>query len=597
MFTRIVADLTRLRTRRPQSPLARRFNAVLCVVALIGSITAVAGATAGTRQADPGSFSLRVDALAEAIVTGTVAATEVTTDEFGAIWTIATVSPTQIERGQQTGGAWRIAIPGGTDPATGNWAIASHAAELSTGDVARLALTSTPDGFSLGDDLWLVVMGAQGTQLVSTAAGTAGRFALNTPLILWDFASAVPYRTNPNVDTQLHPDATAIIQRGFQTMQNDSGSDIAWTYVGTSSSLGGSSPTDFSGPMDNHVYAGPAGGLVGYMQLTGTPAGATGFRIVIEPNVVVFNNLGQAVTLDWIDGVAPVGVNALNLQTTVMHELGHVVGLAHPGVPGNVMSASQIPGTDPAVYSADDLAGFASLYPAQNPGGGLGTCAAPGPGAIVGTNGANTLTGTAGNDLIVGLGGNDVIAGGGGDDIICGGSGDDTIFGQAGNDTIQGDDGNDKLRGGDGNDVLVGGNGADDLNGGRGNDNVDGGPGNDSVVRGGTGDDSVSGGTGNDALVSGNGGRDTVAGGDGADQLLGGPRPDVLLGGAGNDLLRGNGGADSMFGEGGNDDLLGGGQPDAVLDGGAGSDVCNGQAELTASGAVRSCETSLNFVP
>lgn len=543
-------------------------------------------------------FNAQVDLLATTIVNGRVASTEVVTGPHGALWTLAELDVYGDERGSAPrGSAITIAIPGGTDPVTGDWSVATHAAELIDQDLVRIALMDAPADLAQGlsragdrtsADVYLVVLGDYGVQLFERSQR---RFVVNSPLLKWDFSSPVAYRTNPTIDSQLLPNATTIVQRAFQAMQDDAGSDVRWSYSGTTASTGSGSFNDFSGPFDNHVYSGPAGGFTGYAQVRGTTNGATGFRIIIEPNVTF-----GGITLPWIDGTAGPGVNALNLQTVIMHELGHAVGLNHPNAAGNVMSSPQVPGDDPAAYSADDRAGLAFLYPAQALPGGLGTCENPGSQAIVGGPGNDVLTGTAGNDLITGFGGNDIIVGGGGNDIICGGSGNDTIFGQGGNDNIRGDGGNDKLRGGDGNDIVSGGTGADDLNGGRGDDNVSGGDGNDSKVRGGTGNDIVDGGAGDDVIVAGNGGVDTVSGGTGNDALIsGGPRPDVLRGGTGNDLLRGLGGADELYGDGGNDQLFGGAQPDKRLDGGSGSDTCNGGSELTAPGAVVNCEVVSNI--
>lgn len=95
------------------------------------------------------------------------------------------------------------------------------------------------------------------------------------------------------------------------------------------------------------------------------------------------------------------------------------------------------------------------------------TCPA---GAILGTDGPETLTGTPGPDFICGLGGDDTIDGGEGDDTIDGGKGDDTIDGGPGNDCLAGGDGNDRLDGGPGDDTLDGQEGKDVLIGGAGVD-------------------------------------------------------------------------------------------------------------------------------
>jgi Ca2+-binding RTX toxin-like protein len=122
-------------------------------------------------------------------------------------------------------------------------------------------------------------------------------------------------------------------------------------------------------------------------------------------------------------------------------------------------------------------------------------------GAIVGTNGDDTLVGTAGNDVICGLGGADSILGHGGNDLIIAGGGDDnlrggaggdrirtgrgndTAVGQGGPDNIRGNSDDDYLLGSGGNDLLFGGSGDDVLDGGRAFDGCRGGRGQDRSLR------------------------------------------------------------------------------------------------------------------
>ena len=133
--------------------------------------------------------------------------------------------------------------------------------------------------------------------------------------------------------------------------------------------------------------------------------------------------------------------------------------------------------------------------------------------------------------------------------------------------------------GGQGNDKITG-NAADNLLLGRdGNDAITGGDGNDRLV-GGNGTDSLSGGTGDDVLNGGDG-NDTLNAGGGSDRLNGANGDDRLNGGAGDDLIAGAAGADTLAGAAGND-RLNGGAGDDLLSGGDGDDAIYG-----ASGADR----------
>jgi serralysin len=111
-------------------------------------------------------------------------------------------------------------------------------------------------------------------------------------------------------------------------------------------------------------------------------------------------------------------------------------------------------------------------------------------------------------------------------------------------------------------DDRIHGNAADNrLSGRSGNDTISGGAGNDTLV----------GGDGNDVLY-GDDGRDTLIGGKGDDRLIGGKGDDRLYGGFGDDRLYGDDGDDYLSGGDGNDTLVGG-DGDDHLSGGDGNDT------------------------
>ncbi|WP_134724880.1 M10 family metallopeptidase [Paracoccus luteus] len=111
---------------------------------------------------------------------------------------------------------------------------------------------------------------------------------------------------------------------------------------------------------------------------------------------------------------------------------------------------------------------------------------------------------------------------------------------------------------------ATGGSGGDTLYGNAANNVLTGNAGNDYMWTS-TGDDSLYGGDGNDTLY----------GAEGNDYNLGGSGDDYIWAYTGNDWLYGQGGVDSLYGGEGNDYLNGsdGTEVDAVLDGGAGSDT------------------------
>lgn len=105
--------------------------------------------------------------------------------------------------------------------------------------------------------------------------------------------------------------------------------------------------------------------------------------------------------------------------------------------------------------------------------------------------------------------------------------------------------GNDKLIGNAEDNVLVSRGGRDVLNGGEGNDTLNAGRGNDRLNAG----------LGTD-ILRGHAGADTLRGGAGDDTLDGGGGGDKLFGGDGNDTLNGGGGIDSLSGGAGADTFV-----------------------------------------
>jgi serralysin len=160
--------------------------------------------------------------------------------------------------------------------------------------------------------------------------------------------------------------------------------------------------------------------------------------------------------------------------------------------------------------------------------------------------------------------------GGSGSDVIWANDVGNVVEGGRGNDTVIASNGDDDVYGGDGNDYLTTGafsNAFSDK------DFVQAGNGNDSVYLG-IDNDLAHGGAGND-YVDGEQGEDAVYGMAGADWLNGGNDNDFLDGGTGADSAYGGSGNDALVGFSGNDLLYGGNDADALM-GGTGHDRMDG---------------------
>ena len=159
------------------------------------------------------------------------------------------------------------------------------------------------------------------------------------------------------------------------------------------------------------------------------------------------------------------GVSLDEIYDTVLHEIGHAVGLAHSDVANVVMSGNSptgptpywggVPGRDP--LQPDDIRGAVSLWGQPH---GTGSPAPPPPPTTGATSGDDTLFGTQGADYINGGGGNDRIWGLRGNDTLLGGAGSDTLSGGlnlARDGAHESTGGRNVLNGGTGNDFMTAG--------------------------------------------------------------------------------------------------------------------------------------------
>ena len=323
-------------------------------------------------------------------------------------------------------------------------------------------------------------------------------------------------------------------------------------------------------------------------------------------------------------------------KLTYMHEVGHALGLSHPGT-YNAGQAGPISYGNSAEFAEDTRQFTVMSYFNAGSGGGADHTGPDGQlvfaqtpmlldvAAIQDLYGAD-LTTRAGDTTYgfnaSGLGGHDAVFdfalndtpvltiwdGAGTDMLDASGFADNTLIdlragawsslagmkqnvaiafgatienarGGTGDELIVGNAADNALFGNAGADALHGQAGHDTLFGGRGEhgDTLDGGEGDDVLFAGG-GDDMLYGGAGDDFLGGGTG-SDAIWAEDGDDTLFGGGTPghDRLDAGAGDDQVWAGGGDDALFGRAG-DDLLGTGSGDDRAEGGTGADTLYGGA-------------------
>lgn len=272
---------------------------------------------------------------------------------------------------------------------------------------------------------------------------------------------------------------------------------------------------------------------------------------------------------------------------TLLHEIGHAIGLKHPTEVWTQHAAD--PDVVHDVWATDDPAltimselpggtGHLTAFDIEAVQSIYGTDAEDGTQVASWSWSARrktlTQTGYETADAVRGSSVKDVIKGQGGDDRLFGLNGDDTLEGGAGNDSLDGGPGADRMVGGVGDDAYFVDNRHDKVveseSGSGGYDRVIAMAGHTlaaGVEQLEMWSDTGLTGTGNTLgnVIFGSLGGDVISGLAGEDYIVGGLGADKLSGGDQNDLLYGEDGTDELTGGLGADRMTGGAQADRFV--------------------------------
>ena len=206
---------------------------------------------------------------------------------------------------------------------------------------------------------------------IAGASASGGNVTAQYVVDAWKWpASAMPIAVHYNPSPEApRPSIQGPIESAIDEWSSVTPSTFRFVYAGTTTA--GTGACDGAGVPDGintiaYVTTLPAGTLGQTCTLRGGDNSTTLFEFDMQLNW----------TIDW--SAAPViQPQQYDLYSTVLHEMGHAAGLAHPCILGSssctasdraaVMYASLLNGVEKRVLTPDDMDGLRALYPGGPP--------------------------------------------------------------------------------------------------------------------------------------------------------------------------------------------------------------------------------------